>query len=296
MARIKFALKSKKILEPMKNCPNCNSSSVSAVRDVFVTASRYEALLTHCSDCDYLYLADPSWLDKAYQDEFYGDTGYVARNIDIASKTVELFRFWKFVSARGDCLPDACDVGAGLGMYARMMRDSGYEFYGVDEFASMPLIKPFYGSDGGYRIKTAFEVVEHLPSLPAFLSEKIGEVDLFFFSTHLRRSGFIPNDDWWYYAFEIGQHIGFHSKKSLAIGFSRAGYDVKGLMSYGSTLHALGATKEWRIAFKIAKQLWTFKKVAGKFGRITSKAFGESSLTFSDHLHAMKLLGSISFV
>lgn len=287
---IRFALKSGKFAELMKNCPNCDSSFVGAVRDVVVTTSHLEAVLTHCSDCDYLYLADPSWLDKAYQDEFYGDTGYVARNIDLASKTVELFRFWRFVSARGDSLPDACDVGAGLGMYARMMRDSGYEFYGVDEFASMPLIKPFYGSDGDYRIKTAFEVVEHLPSLPVFLSEKIGDVDLFFFSTQLRRSGFIPNDDWWYYAFGMGQHIGFHSKKSLGIGFARAGYDVKGLMSYGSSLHALGATKEWRIAFGIAKQFWRFKKIVGKFDRIPSKVFGESSLTGSDHSHAMKLL------
>jgi hypothetical protein len=275
----------------MKECPNCGSSGAYAVREVEVTSGRIKAALTHCPSCDYLYLADPSWLDKAYQDEFYGDTGYVARNIDLASKTLELFRVWKLIALRRGTFPAACDIGAGLGMYARMMRDRGYDFYGVDEFAAMPLIKPFFDLDYDFRIKTAFEVVEHLPSLPAFLSEAVGEVDLFFFSTELRGVGLIPDDNWWYYAFGVGQHIGFHSKKSLAIGFSRAGYDVKGLMSYGSSLHALGATKTWRAAFGIAKRIWRLQRVADWPDRLCSRVFRESSLTIPDHLHALKLLG-----
>jgi len=276
----------------MTTCPNCDSFGARSVREVAVTACSIKAILTHCPNCDYLYLADPSWLDKAYQDEFYGDTGYVARNISIASKTIALFRIWKIVSARMDSLPPACDIGAGLGMYARMMRDRGYDFYGIDEFASMPLIKPFVGLENDFRIKTAFEVVEHLPSLPAFLMKSVGDVDLFFFSTQLRRVGFVPDNDWWYYAFGVGQHIGFHSKKSLAIGFSRAGYDIEGLMSYGSSLHALCLAKEWRASFGIAKRIWRLQeKFSGVPDRIFSRLFGESSLTFPDHLHAMKLLG-----
>lgn len=276
----------------MKKCPNCDSFGAYSVREVAVTSCHINATLAHCPNCDYLYLADPSWLDKAYQDEFYGDTGYVARNISIASKTLALFRIWKIVSARTDSLPPACDVGAGLDMYARMMRDRGYNFCGVDEFAAMPLIKPFVGLEYDFRIKTAFEVVEHLPSLPVFLMEAVGEVDLFFFSTELRSVGFIPDNDWWYYAFAVGQHIGFHSKKSLAISFSQAGYDVKGLMSYGSTLHALGVTKNWRVAFGIAKRIWRLQEgVNCASDRLLSRLFGESSFTFPDHLHAMKLLG-----
>ena len=274
----------------MKSCPNCDSLGVRSLREVAVTTVSVKAVLTHCPNCDYLYLADPSWFDKAYQDEFYGDTGYVARNIDIASKTIELFRIWKIVSARMDSFPPACDIGAGLGMYARMMRDRGYDFYGTDKFAAMPLIKPFAGLDCNFRIKTAFEVVEHLPSLPAFLMEAVGDVDLFFFSTELRRVGFIPDNDWWYYAFAVGQHIGFHSDKSLAICFSRAGYDSKGLMSYGSSLHALCVTKEWRVAFGVAKYFWRFQKFTRVPDRLISRFFGETSFTFPDHFHAMKLL------
>lgn len=276
-------------------CPNCGAASTRKIRNISVTTQQVRADLTHCNSCDYLYLANPSWLDIAYQDEFYGDTGYVERNIDLARKSLILFRSWKAISHQKS-LPIACDLGAGLGMYARMMRDNGYQFYGSDEYAGMPLIKPFTSPDStDHSIKTAFEVVEHLPSLPCFLEQNIDGVDLFLFSTQLRRTGEIPNDDWWYYAFANGQHISFHSPRSLAVAFARAGYDQQFLISYRSSLHAFAATKAWRQAFRASSILWTLQsRLSGLNKRFRALCFHESSLTFKDHRQAMERLNDPS--
>ncbi len=272
-------------------CPNCGAHGVHTIRNVLVTTKQVNTDLKHCPSCDYLYLANPTWLDIAYQDEFYGDTGYVARNIDLAKKSLILFRNWKAIS-RQKSLPAACDAGAGLGMYARMMRDNGYEFYGSDEYAGMPLIKPFTSpKNAQFKIKTAFEVIEHLPSLPSFLREQIGAVDLFLFSTLLRRTGEIPDNEWWYYAFGNGQHISFHSPKSLAKAFVRAGYSEQCLLSHNSSLHAFAATKTWRQAFRSSRLLWTMQSgLSAGSRRLRALCFNESSFTFSDHVQAIAQL------
>ena len=68
----------------------------------------------------------------------------------------------------------------------------------------------------------------------------------------MRQVGQVPENDWNYYSFQIGQHIGFHSKKSLKKAFEIAGYESKKLISYGNSLHAFVNTKEWRLSIKIS--------------------------------------------
>lgn len=270
-------------------CPNCGDKAISSVRRVVVSAQKVKTDLCHCASCDYLFLPDPSWLPSAYQQEFYADTGYVARNLDMAKKSLALFRCWKLISGEKS-FPLACDIGAGLGMYARMMRDHGYPFHGSDEYARMPLIQPFVSNNSWSTIKTAFEVVEHLPCLPLFLSDQVKEVDLFLFSTEIRRTGDIPDEEWWYYAFAIGQHIAFHSRKSLSHAFARAGYSSSHLFSHGSSLHALAVTKQWQKAFRFSRKIWMLQRHLDSVSRYFAKyCFAESSLIASDHLRALDL-------
>ena len=271
-------------------CPNCFSKLVIPLDKVVVTKKKIETNLRHCQNCDYLFLPNPDWLDIAYETEFFGDSGYVLRNLNIFKKSITLFRCWKIISNK-KLLPYGCDLGAGLGIFARLMRDNGYEFYGSDEFCSMPLIRPFVETNSRSKIKTAFEVVEHLPSLTKFLKEQIKEVDLFLFSTELRDEGFIPKSDWWYYVFPTGQHIGFHSKKSLVFAFELAGYNSKLLISYGSSFHALTNTKKWSIAFKIAKVIWMLNSLIEIISKkIVSFLFNEKSFTNDDYIFSMKEL------
>ena len=222
-------------------CPNCKAKSIKKIRKVFVTEEKIETHLCHCTNCDYLYLENPNWLEIAYKNKFYGDTGFIYRNFNLVKLSLILFRIWKLFS--GKKFPKACDFGAGIGMYARLMRDNGYNFYGSDQYSELLLIKPFINENSEYKVKTAFEVVEHLISLPDFLKKQIKNVDLFLFSTELREVGFVPKDDWWYYSFEIGQHIGFHSKKSIKKAFDISSLDSKKLISFGSSIHAFVNTK-----------------------------------------------------
>ena len=82
------------------NCSNCGAQDPTPLRQVAVTRQRRPALLYHCAVCDFHGLADPpdsveadgsataptpSWLSLAYEDAFYGDTGYVDRNLHAAT-------------------------------------------------------------------------------------------------------------------------------------------------------------------------------------------------------------------
>ena len=271
------------------NCPNCQNKSIKFIREIEVTQKKISSKLIYCSSCDFLYLQDPTWLDIAYQTEFYGDTGYVNRNFIFANRTILIFRIWKLLSKKS-LVPDACDIGAGLGMYARMMRDKGYNFFGSDEYSKMSLLNPFVVRDSQCVIKSSFEVVEHLPSLTEFLKEKVNKVDFFLFSTELRQSGHIPNINWWYYSFSLGQHIGFHSKKSLEVAFAKAGYNSDNLVSFGNSFHALANTRNWKLAFKIASYFWRINYYFTKFcNQLIGLIFNEKSLTIKDSKYALDL-------
>ncbi len=227
---------------------------------MWVSKARVEAELAHCTACDFLFLRDPSWLAVAYEDSFYGDTGYVDRNLHAS----RLLRLLLVIGRLGRFGPSeqGCDLGTGLGMLPRLMRDHGFDFHGTDEYAAMELIRPFCDppADGAIGCKTAFEVIEHVPSTPEFLRRQVGTVPLFVFSTLMRQDGEIPAPDWWYYAFGNGQHVSFHSRRSFQVAMARAGMDPTWLVSidgpvHPRALHAIAPSARWRRAFRVAGAL-----------------------------------------
>jgi hypothetical protein len=155
----------------------------------------------------------------------------------------------------------------------------------------MQLIKPFVNPKQDFPIVTAFEVVEHLPSLSNFLKEQVVKSDLFVFSTLLREAGAIPSADWWYYTFEIGQHISFHSKKSLSAAFEIAKLPMDRLVSHGSDLHAFTLTDRWMRSFNIGSFLH-HQGLAGLSHHLFHKFFSRKSMIASDHQYAMLSLKS----
>jgi hypothetical protein len=90
------------------------------VRRVRVSKALVEAELAHCSACDFLFLVDPTWLDVAYEESFYGDTGYVDRNLH-ASRLLRLLLVIGRLGRFGASEP-GCDLGTGLGMLPRLSR------------------------------------------------------------------------------------------------------------------------------------------------------------------------------
>lgn len=176
---------------------------------------KYSAEYMVCTTCGYLRVSDPYWLEEAYTSAIAAaDTGLVMRNITLASK-VASFLFWVMGErGRGRYL----DVAGGYGMLTRLMRDFGFDFYWTDKYCSNLLARGFeYGEHlKGCRAVTAMEVMEHLTDPVAYVDEvfRIAQTDTMLFTTELYE-GMPPGQDWWYYAFSTGQHIGFFTKASL---------------------------------------------------------------------------------
>ncbi len=176
-----------------------------------------------CGDCGSLQTELPYWLDEAYSGHTTGlDTGACQRCFDLLLETTALLDLLGFPkSARG------IDYGSGTGLYARMMRDRGYDFHAQDRY-----VTPYY-MDGfsveaihadQYRLITAFEVVEHFPNPIQDLANLFGAgADLVLISTSL----FTGQDETWpYLSPEAGQHVFFYSPKALASIAVAYGYRV----------------------------------------------------------------------
>jgi hypothetical protein len=272
------------------SCPNCHESSIAHIANVSVTKKQFAAELRHCYSCDFLYLDSPFWLDVAYENEFFGDTGYIQRNYEIAGFLHLVLLIGELLSWNSLAL-EVTDIGTGLGMLPRMLRDYGFVAYGVDSYSGMQLIQPFVDPVGSTLVKTAFEVVEHLPNLDEFLQQEIPNSELLVFSTQLRKDGHIPSLDWWYYAFESGQHISFHSRQSLVHAMGKVGLPASCLITADKnlSLHAIVKGQLLRKSFLIASALRR-RGLAVYALRLLKAASKRHSLTWQDHLFIKSLV------
>jgi SAM-dependent methyltransferase len=172
---------------------------------------KYDVDYFECGRCGSLQTEAPYWLDEAYGSGGTGaDTGACQRSIDTAltmSKVLELLDFPR----AGKCL----DYGAGTGLYARMMRDRGWDYFSHDRY-----MLPFYMDefvsdirDGPWDLISSFEVFEHLPNPAESLSEILQSARHYvFFSTELwQRQGF----NWHYLAPTSGHHVFFYTDAAL---------------------------------------------------------------------------------
>jgi hypothetical protein len=188
------------------------------MNDCFVAKvlNKYDATYEVCIDCGFLRAIDPHWLDEAYSSAIANaDTGLVMRNLAVSSKLAGVL-YWVMGERGGGSYLDAA---GGYGMLARLMRDFGFDFYWADKYCANHLVPGFEydAKKGPCTAVTAIEVFEHLTDPVAFINETLsfsGATSLIF-TTELY-SGKPPNpEDWWYYTFPTGQHIGFFQSKTL---------------------------------------------------------------------------------
>lgn len=195
------------------NCNICNSESTRIFKEIVL--SKYEVQFYVCSSCGYLFSENPYWLNEAYESAITNsDTGILTRNIQLAKKTSSIINF--MFNKNGRFL----DFAGGYGMFTRIMRDYGFDFYWMDKYCENIFAKGFEHQNDKikpYEIVTAFEVFEHLVNPLDEMKEITFCGDNIIFSTQLLPSP-IPNPGkWWYYHFEHGQHISFYTHKSLEL-------------------------------------------------------------------------------
>ncbi len=189
------------------NCKICNSEASLAFRGNVL--SKYDVKYFKCTSCGYLFTENPYWLDEAYKNPInISDTGIMMRNIYF-SKIVSVILYFCF-----DKSAKYLDYAGGYGIFTRLMRDIGFDFYWYDDFTKNLLARGFEKSESRYELLTAFEVYEHFAN-PIYEVKKMTELsDSILFSTVIIPEE-IPSKDWWYYGFEHGQHISFYSEKTL---------------------------------------------------------------------------------
>jgi len=237
--------------------------------------SRHEVNYYRCAKCGLVQTEDPYWLDEAYRDPIAAsDTGLIQRNFSLAAKLASLLYFC--LERKGAYL----DVAGGYGMLVRLMRDIGFDFYWSDKHCENILARGFESAKAGreFSALTAFEVLEHVQDPLGFVSALSKEhgVRTLIFSTQTY-AGDLPPKDWWYYAFETGQHITFYQARTLATLAGRLGLHF--LSANG--LHVLTDRPARFGRLKLLTGLLAFPAAVCIRRRLGSK-------TMSDHLDLMR--------
>jgi hypothetical protein len=192
-------------------CKICNEISVKIFRRKVL--AQYEVDYYQCNSCGFIQTEEPYWLKEAYSKPLaIEDTGLVKRNMLYTQRTSTLLFF--LYNRNGRFL----DYGGGSGLFVRMMRDVGFDFFWTDPFTENLFARGFEYDEGSKQpieLITTYECFEHFIN-PIHEIEKILSISRsLLFSTEIFTKGTPDPDTWQYYHFSSGQHIALYSMNSL---------------------------------------------------------------------------------
>lgn len=172
---------------------------------------KYDVAYFHCENCGFLQTEEPYWLSEAYKSPInISDTGYLSRNISL-SKTLTTLLILFF-----DYEKSFLDYAGGYGVFVRLMRDIGFDFYWDDKYTQNLFARGFeYKSGMKIEAITTFESFEHFDKPMEEIENMLKISKNIIFTTELLLFPIPEPDKWWYYGLVHGQHISFYSKKTL---------------------------------------------------------------------------------
>ena len=191
-------------------CPVCGHDRQFAFTATVL--NKYDADFVHCDACDLLSAAEPHWLEEAYASSMSDiDTGVLARNWKVSRQVAGLLGSWFDNEAQ------YVDLAGGDGIFVRLMRDLGLDYYWDDPYTTNRFARGFELRRGTpHAAATAIEVIEHVPDPLTFLRESLAATQArALIVTTVLYDGAVPARDWWYYQFETGQHISFMTRRTL---------------------------------------------------------------------------------
>jgi hypothetical protein len=202
--------------------------------DKAIVLRKYEISYFECSTCGFVQTEEPYWLEEAYSDSIsHSDIGLLSRNLinlEFATTAIALF-----FSRKGKFL----DYGGGYGLFVRLMRDKGFDFYLYEPNCENLFAKTFdvkLPTNKKFDMLTAFEVFEHLKDPLEEVEQMLKLSPNIFFSTTLLPKPSPKPAHWWYYSLEGGQHISLYTRASLKYLAERLGINV---YSDGRSYHLL---------------------------------------------------------
>jgi hypothetical protein len=236
----------------MNKCRLCYKNSLD---DLFSEKilNKYIVKFFLCKECKSIQSDEPFWLEESYIESInLSDTGILQRNIALSKIMTILFFFLRLVNKKRMFL----DFGGGYGLFTRLMRDVGFDYYWEDTFSKNYLARGFEGEARHYDLITCFEVFEHLANPHEVIANLTSRADAVVFTTLLY--GDTPPDSkkWEYYSFSHGQHIHFYNINTLKYIAKDVGLN---LLTDGKNIHILSKRK-------IPKYYLFFSKVLYKLG------------------------------
>jgi len=208
--------------------------------------NKYTIKYFQCSICGYVQTEEPYWLQEAYDTPINeSDTGMMMRsfwNRNIAA-TMIYFLF--------DKKKIFLDYGGGYGVFVRLMRDVGFDFYWQDKHTENLFAQGFEFSESdntNVELLTCFEAFEHFADPIVELEKLLSISRNILLSTEIIPEPTPSPDDWWYYGTEHGQHIGFFQKKTFE--FLARKYNLY-FYTNGQNIHLLSEKKLLPSSFKI---------------------------------------------
>ncbi|MDY7051179.1 methyltransferase domain-containing protein [Limnospira fusiformis] len=200
--------------------------------------NKYDVDYFQCSNCQFVQTEEPFWLDEAYSEAIStSDVGLVYRNMMLEGVAKNLiFNYF-------DHAAQFLDYGGGYGLFVRLMRDAGFDFYWSDKFCDNIFAKgfEFESSEKGdiaFELVTAFEVFEHLVNPISEIEKILKYSQNILFTTELLPNSNPKPDEWWYYVLHEGQHISLYTLKSLSVIATK--YNLN-LYSDGRSRHLMTA-------------------------------------------------------
>ncbi len=174
-----------------------------------------------CTECGSMQTESPDWLAEAYAaSDNVLDVGRAQRNLMTAMFCAYIL---EQVNLRRDSL--CLDWGGAEGLFCRLMRDRGFNFFLYDRYSKPVYAIPFSVPDPGTlqpSVVTVFEVFEHLPDPYRDLASIFMLKPRFLiFSTELYCG---QGTDWQYFSLYGGKHVFFYSRRAIEWIANHFGY------------------------------------------------------------------------
>jgi len=262
-------------------CKICNSKTDKVFTSKIL--SKYNIAYFFCRNCCLLQTEEPYWLDESYQESInLSDTGYLSRNLHL-SKITSIF-LYLFFNKKARFI----DYGGGYGVFVRLMRDIGFDFYWQDAYTTNLFARGFEAENAHYELVTSFKTFEHFVEPNKEIQNMLGLSDNILFSTDLYGKKIPAPNEWYYYGLNHGQHISFYNIRTLQNIAQK--YSLR-LWSNGHSLHLL--TKK-KINSRLLKLAYYSNKVG--FAGVVKKLMNSKTLSDWNHLRTHGKKNNITFL
>lgn len=186
--------------------------------------NKFDVNYYKCKDTGFIQTEEPYWLEEAYSEAITKlDVGLIFRNEELRNRILKILP--NFFDVNSIFL----DYAGGYGVFTRMMRDKGYNFYHTDQYCKNIFAEYFdlkdLPIDTKFELVTAFEVFEHLINPIDEINNMLSYGENILFTTEIQPENIKTIDDWWYFVPQTGQHISLYTIKSLQFLAHRFGYN-----------------------------------------------------------------------